>query len=214
MSLSAKAAKRPYDSSRRQAMAADTRLAVIAAATRLFSERGWETSVRDIAREAGVAVETVYKAVGSKRELLKVAIDVGLVGDDEPIALAERAQFAALGEGDRRTRFGRVAALVADQYSRVAALHRALDQGAEADAELADLQGVVHHQQNLTVAEGLALVLSQRPEPELVAGVQAVSSPEVYLHLIRKTRWSSEQYQQWLAQTLFQLVSHIPEEST
>ncbi len=194
-------------------MAADTRLAVIAAATRLFTEGGWETSVRDIAREAGVAVETVYKAVGSKRELLKVAIDVGLVGDDEPIALAERAQFVALGEGGRRTRFERVAALITDQYARVAALHRALDQGAESDAELAELQRVVHHQQNLTVAEGLSLVLGRRPEPELVSGVQAVSSPEVYLHLIRKTGWSSEQYQQWLAQSLHQLVAHIPEES-
>jgi AcrR family transcriptional regulator len=194
-------------------MAADTRLSVVAAATRLFTERGWATSVRDIAREAGVAVETVYSVVGSKRELLRVAIDVGLVGDDEPVALAERAQFAALGEGDRPSRLAGAAAMMADQYSRVAALHHALDQGAETDAELAELQQHVHRQQLTTFTEGLTLALGRRPEPDLVDGLQAVSSPAVYLHLLGKAGWTREQYQHWLAQTLLQLVAHIPEES-
>ena len=205
--------KRSYESPRRRAMAVDTRLTVIAAATRLFTERGWATSVRDIAREAGVAVETVYSVVGSKRELLKVAIDVGLVGDDEPVALAARPEFVALGEGDRQARLANAAAMMADQYSRVAALHHALDQGANADAELAELQRHVHDQQLTTFADGLTLILGRRPDPELVAGLQAVSSPAVYLHLIRKSGWTPEQYQKWLAQTLFQLVAHIPEES-
>jgi AcrR family transcriptional regulator len=205
--------KRSYESPRRRAMAADTRLTVIAAATRLFTERGWATSVRDIAREAGVAVETVYSVVGSKRELLKVAIDVGLVGDDEPVALAERPEFVALGEGDRRARLANAAAMMADQYSRVAALHHALDQGADADAELAELQRHVHEQQLVTFTEGLALVLGRRPDPVLIDGLQAVSSPGVFLHLVRKAGWTTEQYQKWLAQTLHQLVAHLPEET-
>jgi AcrR family transcriptional regulator len=194
-------------------MAADTRLSVVAAATRLFTERGWATSVRDIAREAGVAVETVYSVVGSKRELLRVAIDVGVVGDDEPVALAERTQFAALGEGDRPTRLAGAAAMMADQYSRVAALHHALDQGAGTEQELAELQQHVHEQQLMTFTEGLTLAHGRRPEPDLVDGLQAVSSPAVYLHLLRKAGWTHEQYQHWLAQTLLQLVAHIPEES-
>src|SRR3954462_8547283 len=135
MPRTAASAKRSYQSPRRRASAADTRLAVIAAATRLFAERGWATSVRDIAREAGVAVETVYSVVGSKRELLKVALAVAIVGDDEPVALAERHEFAALGSGDRRTRLEAAAAMRTDQYARVAALHHALEQGAETDDE-------------------------------------------------------------------------------
>ena len=213
MTPSATSAKRSYDSSRRLATAADTRIAVIAAATKLFSERGWTTSVRDIAREAGVAVETVYKTVGSKRELLKVAMDVAIVGDDEPIALAERHEFAALGEGDRSTRLGRAAAMMADQYSRVAALHHALDQGAETDEELAELKRHAHEQQLTTFAEGLTLALGRRPEPGLVVGLQAISSPGTYLHLIRMGGWTQEQYQEWLGRTLLQLLAHIPEES-
>ncbi len=205
--------KRPYDSPRRRASAADTRRAVIAAATRLFAERGWATSVRDIAREAGVAVETVYSVVGSKRELLKVAMDVAVVGDDAPVALAERHEFAALGEGDRPTRLERAAAMMADQYSRVAALHHALDQGAETDPELAELKRHTHEQQIATFGEGLTLALGRRPEPELVDGLQAISSPGTYLHLVRLAGWSQEQYQRWLAQTLLRLVAHIPEET-
>ena len=214
MPSSPASAKRSYESPRRRASAADTRLAVIAAATKLFTERGWATSVRDVAREAGVAVETVYSVVGSKRELLKVAMDVAIVGDDEPVALAERHEFAALAEGDRATRLSSAAAMMADQYSRVAALHHALDQGAETDAELAGLKRHAHEQQLTTFAEGLTLALGQRPEAELVDGLQAVSSPAVYLHLIRMAGWTQEQYQQWLGQTLLQLVAHIPEEST
>ena len=200
-------AKRSYESPRRRASAADTRLAVIAAATRLFTERGWATSVRDIAREAGVAVETVYGVVGSKRELLKVAMDVAIVGDDEPISLAERHEFAALGEGDRPTRLASAAAMMADQYSRVAALHHALEQGAETDEEHA------YEQQLTTFAEGLALALGRRPDPELVDGLQAIGSPATYLHLIRMAGWTQEQYQHWLGQTMLRLVAHIPEES-
>jgi AcrR family transcriptional regulator len=210
---SSAAAKRSYESPRRRASAADTRLAVITAATKLFTERGWATSVRDIAREAGVAVETVYSVVGSKRELLKVAMDVAIVGDDEPVSLAERHEFAALGEGDRRARLGRAAAMMAEQYSRVAALHHTLDQGAETDAELAELKRHAHEQQLTTFAEGLTLALGRRPEPELVDGLQAISSPATYLHLIRMAGWTQEQYQQWLGQTLLRLVAHIPEES-
>ena len=213
MPSSPASAKRSYESPRRRASAADTRLAVIAAATRLFTERGWATSVRDIAREAGVAVETVYSVVGSKRELLKVAMDVAIVGDDEPISLAERHEFAALGEGDRRTRLASAAAMMADQYSRVAALHHALEQGAETDEELAELKRHAHEQQLTTFAEGLTLALGRRPDPELVDGLQAIGSPATYLHLIRMAGWTQEQYQQWLGQTLLRLVAHIPEES-
>ncbi len=205
--------KRPYESPRRRASAADTRRAVIAAATSLFTQRGWATSVRDIAREAGVAVETVYSVVGSKRELLKVALDVGIVGDHEPVPLAERDEFAALGTGDRRARLQKSAAMMAEQYSRVAALHQALDQGADADEELAALQRHAHEQQRTTFTEGLTLALGRRPEPALVDGLLAISSPATYLHLVRMAGWTQEQYQQWLAQTLLQLVSHIPEES-
>jgi AcrR family transcriptional regulator len=48
-----------------------TREEILLTARRLFAERGYaRTSVRDIAREAGVSPQTVYDSIGSKSELV------------------------------------------------------------------------------------------------------------------------------------------------
>jgi AcrR family transcriptional regulator len=204
---------RSYDSSRRQAMAEETRLVVIDAATRLFAERGWNgTGMRDIAKAAGVSVETVYGTASSKAQLLMRALDVGVVGDDEPVPLAERAEFRALGVGERRTRLLAVARLVSTQYARVALLHRALEHGATGDEDLAAKRRELYERQRTSFRDGLALVLGRSPEPELVEGLQAIGSPEVFLLLVGSARWSEEKYQEWLAATLGRLLDHIPEE--
>ena len=44
---------------------------ILAAARRLFAEHGYaRTSVRDIAKAAGVSAQTVYDSVGSKQQLV------------------------------------------------------------------------------------------------------------------------------------------------
>ncbi len=206
--------RRSYDSSRRQAMAEETRLSVIDAATRLFAENGWAgTGMRDVAKAAGVSVETVYGTAGSKSQLLIRALDVGVVGDDDPIPLAERAMFRALGEGDRPTRLLKMARMVSALYARVAALHRTLGHAATSDKELAGRLGELHQRQLTSFSDGLELILGRSPEPELAHGLQAIGSPEVYLLLVESTGWSEEQYQEWLATTLGRLLDHIPEET-
>lgn len=85
--------------------AEQTRAAVLEAARLLFAELGWAgTSMRGVAREAGVAMETVYAGFGSKRDLLAAVMDVAVVGNDLPIPLAQR-QFA-LGLGWAPVRSG------------------------------------------------------------------------------------------------------------
>ena len=57
--------KRPRDLS-----AEATQRAIVETASRLFLEDGYgATSITRIAREAGVAVQTIYNSVGAKREL-------------------------------------------------------------------------------------------------------------------------------------------------
>jgi AcrR family transcriptional regulator len=204
---------RSYDSSRRQALAEETRLSVIEAATRLFAERGWSgTGMRDIAKAAGVSVETVYGTAGSKAQLLVRAVDVGVVGDDDPIPLAERAEFRALGVGDRHARLMAVARMVSTQYARVAQLHRTLEHGATGDKDLAARSSELYERQRTSFGDGLELVLGRRPEPELVEGLQAIGSPEVFLLLVNSAGWSEQKYQEWLAETMARLLDHIPEE--
>jgi AcrR family transcriptional regulator len=58
--------------SRRAIQAEQTRAAFIGAARRLFASQGYAaTSVKDIAREAGVSVQTLYDSVGSKADLVR-----------------------------------------------------------------------------------------------------------------------------------------------
>jgi len=65
------AVKREYDSSRRQRQAAQTRADILAAARRLFTERGYAaTTIEAIAAEAEASEATVYAGFGSKRGLL------------------------------------------------------------------------------------------------------------------------------------------------
>lgn len=66
----------PLRPNRRQLQAAQTRRDIILAATRLFTRHGYaQTAVTDIAREAGVAVQTIYSSVGSKAQLVAAMLD-------------------------------------------------------------------------------------------------------------------------------------------
>ena len=62
--------------------------------------------MREVAVEAGVAMETVYAYFPSKSALFQAVVDLAVVGDDQPVALAERAEFAAIGRGTRAGRIG------------------------------------------------------------------------------------------------------------
>ena len=93
----AKEVKRSYQSALRGAHAQSTRAAVIAAAGRLFTEQGYAaTSIDEIAAAAGVSRATVFTSVGGKATLLKTALDVAIVGDDEPVPLPERPRSKAI----------------------------------------------------------------------------------------------------------------------
>ena len=96
------AVKRRYDNSRRQAQARATRLRVIEAAQRMFTEYGYPaTTIEAIAEAADVPLPTVYRLFGAKRALLTAVLDTSLGGDDRPVAFADRpAVRAARAEPD------------------------------------------------------------------------------------------------------------------
>ena len=68
-----------------------TRRRIVAAAADLFLDQGYgATTLDQVAARAGVAVQTVYFHFGNKATLLKEALDVAAVGDDDPVALLDR----------------------------------------------------------------------------------------------------------------------------
>jgi AcrR family transcriptional regulator len=199
---------RRYESPLRARRAVATRSALVDAATALFASRGWTgTGMRDVAREAGVAVETLYSHFSSKRRLLDAVIDTALVGDDEPIAVAERPEFAALGVGPRADRVAAAASLVTVLHVRTVAFAKLLREAAWADPEIADVLRSTRERQRLDVAGGLALVLDRPPTDIERDGVWALVSPEVHLLLVEESGWSTDQYERWIADSLERVLA-------
>lgn len=88
---------RRYDAPSRRAAAAATRGRVLAAAQRLFTDRGYaQTSIADIAQLADVSVDTVYTAVGRKPELLLAVHDQVLAGGQDGVSTDERDYVRAV----------------------------------------------------------------------------------------------------------------------
>ena len=84
----------------RQARANATRARIITSAYALFCESGYRgTTMESIAERAGVAVQTVYFHFGNKRTVLKEAVDVAAVGDDEPVPLLDRPWLEQIRAG-------------------------------------------------------------------------------------------------------------------
>ncbi|MFC7722714.1 TetR/AcrR family transcriptional regulator [Nonomuraea recticatena] len=103
--------QRRYDGLRRTAQALETRVEIARAARKLFLAQGWaETTVRDVAREAGVSVPTIYSIYGNKLGLARALADAADLSGDVPQMLAEledptadpARQLRAMAGFDRR----------------------------------------------------------------------------------------------------------------
>ncbi len=180
---------------------------VLAAAVRLFGEQGWAaTGMRDVAREAGVSVETVYAGFRSKGELLMAALDVAVVGDARPETLAERPEFAGLGSGTRQERIAAAARLVTVIHRRTAGVHLALREAAASNADLAQRLRDNQRRRRVSVGQGMARVTGRAVTQEELDGVWAVLGVEVYHLLTGLSGWTPQQYEHWAAGVIDRLL--------
>lgn len=197
---------RPYDASGRRERARRTRRQVLAAATELFLERGYAaTTMSDVAARAGVAVQTVYSAVGGKAALVKVLLDEAIVGDDEPVAVADRPEILAVrAEPDGRRKLEMFAAYVSRVQERVAPLVAVLEVAADGDSEaarvlqglqLGRLQGMTEFAENLRDAG----VLRDGRTVERAAAVLATHLDNAnWRNLVLRHGFTREEFEEWL----------------
>lgn len=195
--------RRRYDSPLRARQVAETKANLLRAATELFTANGWaRTGMRDVAREAGVAVETLYSHFSSKRTLLDAVVDHAVVGDDEPVAVASRPEFLALGRGRRADRIAAAASLTAEIHARTAPFAALIREAASVDQDMADVLRATRERQRRDVAAGIELILGRPPTDDERDGAWAILSPEVRVLLVEESGWSDDRYEQWLAATL------------
>jgi AcrR family transcriptional regulator len=202
--------KRTYQSALRGAQAESTRKAVITAATKLFVEKGYvATSIEEIAAAAGVSRATVFTSVGGKPTLLKTALDVAIVGDDEPLSLPDRPRSVAIrAEPDPRKYLTLYAELVTEMGDRLAGIYEAVRGAAGADEDARKLWEEHLAQRRQGAANVVGDVLRKGNlrtglEREAAADiVWVLNDPGLYHALARRRGWSRRRYHSWLAETM------------
>src|SRR5512146_2364773 len=204
-------ARRAYRSERRQAGAAQTRRAVIEAAGTQFRRHGYRVALSAIAREAGVAVETIYRIFGTKTGLFRAVIDALLAGGTAraEVPVEQRPAIRAIhDEPDPRRRVARYAATQPGIHRRAGPLLRALRDAKASDPELSRLWDELEAWRRTgqgrfvaVLAEGGGL----RPDRSLDEATDilwTLCSLGVYDHLVIERGWSAERYEAWLAEVL------------
>jgi AcrR family transcriptional regulator len=197
---------RTYDSSRRRAQARETQRAVLDAARGLFVEQGYgRTTIADVARSAGVSVETVYGAFGNKATLLHRVWDVTIGGDDEEITYHERPEILALrAEPDLARRFAMQAALFTQTARRIVPFLLAVQGAAATEPAAAEMLAEMGRQrlEGLSVMAREAAATGQLAvtETECRDIIWATTDGVLWKRLVNERGWSDQRFQDWLAQ--------------
>ena len=202
--------QRRYVSGVRQEQAQRTRLRILDAAHRLFSEYGYAaTTIERIAAEAGVAIDTVYAVFRSKRAVLSGLMARQVGGDDQPIAMLDRPEAQSVRrEPNQRRQLARFVAGVTDAIERSRPVDDIMRSAAAIDPEISTLRRSLQEERfrNMTTLvrwlRANGALRHERNVEHAAAIVWTLTSPEVN-HLFRVDRgWSPERFRDWLGDTL------------
>lgn len=195
---------RSYSSPLRAAEAAKTRAAILDAAAVRFARDGYvATTMKSIAAEADVSVQSVHLA-GSKAELLIAAFERSFAGDEGRRSLAERPAIVdIMSDHDVSRALSRWVDFVVDGNRRSAGLSRAMVTAAETDpvaaAAVADLDA--RRRADMSVAAAWAAnrdVIPREGETAVAEELGYLTGPETYAYLVERTGWSQDRYRIWL----------------
>ncbi|HZD74281.1 MAG TPA: TetR/AcrR family transcriptional regulator [Actinomycetota bacterium] len=185
-----------------------TRARIRDAATTLFRQRGYlDTTMAAIAAEAGVAVQTLYLAFGSKVAILAAAHDVAVGGDEAPLPVLDRPWVAEVRAEPDGTR---ALAVLVDQalriIERVSPIYGVI-QAAAADAEVRQFLDLTKSQR-LDTMRALAAELASKPGftrdlslEQTADTLYALVSDDVYRLLVVERRWPAEAWKTWTYNT-------------
>lgn len=196
--------QRRYDGLRRTAQALETRVEIARAARKLFLAQGWaETTVRDVAREAGVSVPTIYSIYGNKLGLARALADAADLSGDVPQMLAEledptadpARQLRAMAGFDRRL------------YERAGDIIVLLREAGRTEPDL----GTVYRDGRRRADETRLQVFSSWPEGVLRGGLDVQTAVDiyagicvidVYITLTDERGWPPDRVERWWGELL------------
>jgi AcrR family transcriptional regulator len=200
--------KRSYVAPRREEQARATRRGVVEAATTRFLAEGFAaTTMAAVAADAGVSVPTLYKLFGTKAGLAKAVFDVAIAGDDEPIAVKDRARIQRVREAtDGRRKLELYSEHLVATLPRHVPLQLVILEAAGTDAEAAAVWQQLQDERlrGMTMfAEDLRLHLRDGvTTTEARDVVWTYNSAELYRLLVIERGWSIRRYGRWVAAQL------------
>jgi AcrR family transcriptional regulator len=207
------AVKRGYDMTRRRAQAEATRQDVLDSAGRLFVAKGYAAStVDEIAAGAGVSRETVFKAIGTKRQLLRRWVEREIAGVDEPVPIRQQDWVRTVRDTpDQRRRVEIVVAAACRIQERASHAIDVLRAAAQADPDIATLWDTARSMRRADVQAITGLLVGTGAgHVEVVDVMYALSSPELYELFVRDCGWPRDRFERWLVDAILQLALGRP----
>jgi AcrR family transcriptional regulator len=198
---------RTYRSSVREEQARRTRQAILDAGRALFAEQGYAaTTIAQVAKAAGVAVDTVYASAGAKPVLFRLLMETAISGTDQAVPAAQREyvrQVRAASTAREKIRIYAIAVTAAN--ARLAPLHVVLRDAAAQDGELGRIRDEISARRAASMrlfAADLAATGELRAglDPGEVADVVwSMNSAEYFTLLVRERGWAPDRFAAWLA---------------
>ena len=211
-----KTQKRAYRSTRRADQVAQARRHVLATAGALFRAHGYAAvAMPVIAREADVAVETIYRGFGSKAGLFKAVVDAAVAGGSTraDVPVEQRPAIRALiEESDPHRQVELYAATQPGIHRRSGPLLLALAGAAASDPELDALWREIEASRRMGQSRFVEMLAARgRLRPGLSVedgadGLWVLTSITVYDMLVHTRGWSVESYERWLSDRLIDLL--------
>jgi AcrR family transcriptional regulator len=200
---------RAYNGSLRTELAQLTRTRILEAARRLLVNGTYSSvTMEDIAKEAGVAYQTVYATFGTKLRLAQGLVDVGFPHVADALKLFDPVRQSDDPEVGLRTG-ARVSRLI---YEMCADLLRFMRESGDPDLLAHYREREEQRLVDMTQFGLLAMLkrsgrLRAGMSPsEAVAVIWALTGPDQYTQLVFQRGWSPPRYEEWLGDALISML--------
>jgi len=206
--------KRNYDNAGRRAGSDETRTRILDVARELLTSRGYRaTTIAEVARRAGVHIDTIYELVGRKPAILRELMERAISGTDRAVAPADRGYVQAMNdEPDPARKLAIYATALREIQPRMAPLLLALRDAATTEPQAEEVRQEISKRRAHNMRD---LIRALGPDGTLRAGLSvdeaadtiwATASAEMFILLTVDLGWSLVAYERWLADTWQRLL--------
>lgn len=183
---------------------------MVRAAEELFVDRGFgATTIEAVSEASDVPTATVYRLFGSKLGILKAVLDVSIAGDDQDVAVADRAEVrSVLDEQDPAELLAGIVRITLAINGRTSPVYRVLEAAAASEPDARPLLDDLTRQRaqgQRNVARALAergALRSGLQAADAADIIHALLSPELYRLLVVDRGWTVARFERWLCDLL------------